>query len=91
MRLVRVDADHESRCIRHADGRPPFQDGDGDLDEPRQTHCRDCGGDGGWAVPYEVDRTTGGLIEAWQPCAACNGDGWVIETPEPETEQQAAT
>ena len=33
--------------------------------------CPACGGDGGFHVARDVDRTTGALIEDWRPCPYC--------------------
>jgi hypothetical protein len=36
--------------------------------------CPSCGGDKGHAVPYDIDRTNGGLIERWVNCEVCWDD-----------------
>lgn len=41
----------------------------------RETWCRVCGGDGGFAYPVGVDYRDGSLIEGWDECRACEGTG----------------
>ena len=43
--------------------------------------CGECGGDGGWSVPIDIDRRHGGLIERWDRCRACEGTGEVASEP----------
>jgi hypothetical protein len=47
---------------------------------PIITHCRVCGGDGGFAVPVDINRFHGGLIERWERCYACDDGEIEIET-----------
>lgn len=43
--------------------------------------CQECGGDGGHAVPVDINRFHGGLIERWDRCCACDGTGEIeLET-----------
>lgn len=51
----------------------------------RIIHCPVCGGDRGHAVPVDIDRRDGSLIERWQSCEACEATGEVeIELEEIE-------
>lgn len=45
----------------------------------RETWCRVCGGDGGFAYPVDLCRSTGALIEGWDRCSACVGTGGMSE------------
>jgi hypothetical protein len=45
--------------------------------------CPECGGDGGWAVPIDVDRRDGSLIERWDRCYAREATGEVEIEVEP--------
>jgi len=37
--------------------------------------CQACGGDRGHAVPINIDRRDGSLIERWEPCLRCDATG----------------
>lgn len=45
--------------------------------------CAECGGDGGFDVPHDIDRRDGGLITHWQECRACSGTGDYIAVLSP--------
>jgi hypothetical protein len=45
--------------------------------------CPECGGDRGWAVPVDIDRRDGSLIERWQQCEVCEATGELEIEPEP--------
>lgn len=51
----------------------------------RMVPCGVCRGDKGHAVPVDIDRRDGSLIERWQPCEACEATGEIeIELEEIE-------
>ena len=53
----------------------------------RVTHCRACGGDGGFTDPVSMDPFSGRIREQVYECAACGGTGEIeIELQEIEME-----
>ena len=50
----------------------------------QKTTCPDCKGDGGWHVPWDINRVTGDLIEQWTRCETCEETGEVDEAEQPE-------
>jgi hypothetical protein len=36
--------------------------------------CPDCGGDGGWEIPYAMDHVTGTPLTKWRWCQTCNAE-----------------
>lgn len=59
------------------------------ADTERQVICEECGGDGGWDVPYDYDPRDGSQLTAWRACRTCNGDGWYMVEDEPMTMEDA--
>lgn len=55
----------------------------------RQVQCEECGGDGGWDVPYDYDPRDGAQRTHWRECGSCNGDGWYVVEDEPLTLEDA--
>jgi len=53
------------------------------MTETRIVPCPDCGGDAGHAIPMDIDRRDGSLIERWQPCVGCEATGEVEIELEP--------
>lgn len=41
--------------------------------------CPECSGDGGWHIPWDIDRTSGALIEQWERCETCDETGEIGE------------
>lgn len=46
--------------------------------ESRTVECDNCGGDGGWNTPVDIDRRDGSLIERWVQCSVCCGEREIV-------------
>lgn len=58
------------------------------MSDTRAIPCTECGGDGGWDVPHDIDRRDGSLITHWRPCSCCAGTGSEEIKLEPVTEEE---
>ena len=53
------------------------------MSNTRIIPCPVCGGDRGHAIPVDINRRNGELIERWQSCEACEATGEIEVELEP--------